>query len=426
MADVRPVSTFSWQEHLNHNSIMEIKRQDDHYMRIGFITQEFPPEFGGGAGTYAYNLVNELANGGNQVIVFTPLAKGRNNPFTSRENVKVVPIIIPKVPFSMAFYWMKLKETVKKEENERPFDVIHINAPTYWWPGTKIAKAPHILTIHHLSQDYNEDNSGLSKCATSFRGENSFLVKYLEKRCVLLSDQIIAVSDFTKGRLMARYPFLKDKIITIHEAPNTHPSFNSKSIGMWRTKLKITSEKVLLFVGRLNDPRKGLDLLIKALSILPDQRNYVLLIVGKGDPSTINKIAVGLGLEDKIRVLGFVNDDELWELYNLCDLYVIPSRLEGFGLTVLDAAAAGKRIVATSVGAIPEIAGPGTYLVPPNDVVALANAMSEAISGQYITSEAIREHASRFKWSKVACSTEEVYRKVRKNSITQPSHGKEL
>jgi glycosyltransferase involved in cell wall biosynthesis len=95
--------------------------------------------------------------------------------------------------------------------------------------------------------------------------------------------------------------------------------------------------------------------LLKAFEIIASNSNAVLLIVGRGGIKKVGRIIHSLRLDGRIIVTGHVDDDVLMTCYMISDVFVCPSRLEGFGLTVLEAMAAGKPIVASSVGAIPEL-----------------------------------------------------------------------
>jgi len=382
-------------------------------MRIGFVTHEYPPEIIGGAGTYAHRLVTNLGALGYQVVVFTPLSNKKPDHLARGNGVKIVPLTIPGAPLSMAFFWLKLRRAIKSEEKNGAFDVIHINSPTLWFPfSRKISKAPQVLTIHHIYGDSAKwPIPGKGSKHLSLGDENGRFARFLEGRCVRLSDHIIAVSEYTRGRLEERYGPMRKTIHVIHEAPEpierrlTAPSID------WRQRLSLGSKAIILFVGRINDPRKGLDILLDALARV-DRNDYVLLIAGSGDPTPVTVKAGQLGIEDKIRLLGFVDSNALLELYDLCAFSVFPSQMEGFGLPVLDAAAAGKRVIATRVGAIPEIGGPGAILVEPNDPIALAEAIGRALDAPGPPSDLLRSHASKFNWSDVAQLTVAVYERA--------------
>ncbi len=130
-------------------------------------------------------------------------------------------------------------------------------------------------------------------------------------------------------------------------------------------------------IGRL-DPIKGHDVLFRALSLLPkDSPEWKLLLIGDGQiASNLKVLAKTLQLSDRIEFRGADLNPEA-TLTNT-DLFVLPSRSEGLPNALLEAMAASLPCVATAVGGIPEISknGRGFILVPANDPVSLANAIS--------------------------------------------------
>lgn len=383
-------------------------------MRIGFVTHEYPPDIIGGAGTYAYRLVTNLAALGHEVVVFAPLSSRKSNNFIAGDRVKVIPVRIPGMPLSMAFFWLKLRGAVRREEGDGLFDVVHINSPTLWFPfRNKISRAPLVLTVHHLYGDVGKWSFPAAKMKVLDLGnENGRFARYIERRCVALSDGIIAVSEYTRGRLEDRYGPLPGRVHVVHEAPEPAQCRSAAPAVDRRQQLSLGPKKALLFVGRINDPRKGLDVLLDALSRI-DRDDAVLLIAGRGDPGPVIHQAQRIGIEDKIRMLGFVGSSELSELYELCDLIVVPSQVEGFGLPLLDAAAAGKKVIATRVGAMPEIGGPGAIFIEPNDPDALAKAIEQALDEPGPPADLLRTHASKFNWSTAAELTVQAYEHAR-------------
>jgi glycosyltransferase involved in cell wall biosynthesis len=116
---------------------------------------------------------------------------------------------------------------------------------------------------------------------------------------------------------------------------------------------------------------------------------------------------------DWIVFTGFVDDITLKKCYALCDLYVCPSRLEGFGLTILEAFAAGKPVVATRVGAISELVqdGQNGILVPSENVTAMADDYCVNFAGFWDRISRSEEDNvisldDPFRWAKTAENTE--------------------
>jgi glycosyltransferase involved in cell wall biosynthesis len=146
---------------------------------------------------------------------------------------------------------------------------------------------------------------------------------------------------------------------------------------------KREGEVVLLSVGAVI-PRKGYDVLVAALAQLK-QLPWRLVIAGDRARSVdtcrrLEANIAGLGLADRIALLGAVSEGALASLYADCDLFVLPSRFEGYGMAYAEAIAHGVPVVATTAGAIPDTVPPAAgVLLPPDDVDALALALRRLI-----------------------------------------------
>ncbi len=140
----------------------------------------------------------------------------------------------------------------------------------------------------------------------------------------------------------------------------------------------------LLFVGRCHVD-KGIEYLLEAVALLGD--NVVLNIVGATDhdPNYYRKLTEIIqkrNIKEKVFFHGYVDDkNKLKQFHERADIFVLPSIIEGFGIVLLEAMSAGLPIVATNVGAIPELVKDGYngILVPPRDMPSLAKAIDSLI-----------------------------------------------
>src|SRR5206468_10956974 len=141
--------------------------------------------------------------------------------------------------------------------------------------------------------------------------------------------------------------------------------------------------KVLLWVGRM-EPVKGLDVLLAACRRLSDGGvNYRLYLVGDGSlRAGLEKETQKRGLAAVVTFVGVRRREQLADWYRAADLTVLPSRSEGVPNVLRESLACGTPFVASRVGGIPEIADERlSRLVPPDDPAALAEAISQALSG---------------------------------------------
>lgn len=190
-----------------------------------------------------------------------------------------------------------------------------------------------------------------------------------ERKTYQLAAQIVSVSEATKSALVEKYHIAAEKIVVIHNAVDTgrfHPLGTKKT------------PNLVLYVGRI-DKRKGIEFLIRSMALVRERMpDAHLLVGGKGGCLVKMKSLVKqLQLEPNVTFLGFVPDDQLNELYNRAQCVVVPSIFEGFGITVIEALAAGTRVVGTDVDGIREILQSGNYgrLAPYGDHYALAEAI---------------------------------------------------
>lgn len=126
-----------------------------------------------------------------------------------------------------------------------------------------------------------------------------------------------------------------------------------------RQRLGLEGRRVLVFTGRLV-PHKGVDVLLRALPELPN--DLALVVVGRGPRlASLRSVARRLGVEDRVRFCPDVSDEELPQYLRMADIFVFPSqnRLEGFGLAVAEAMAAGLPVVIADMPGVREVIEPG-------------------------------------------------------------------
>jgi len=190
-----------------------------------------------------------------------------------------------------------------------------------------------------------------------------------ERRTYRLADKIICDCEDTRRVLIERYDVPEEKASVIHCAVDQ---------GKFHFENLPKKSNSILYVGRIAK-RKGIDFLIRSMPFvvraIPDVQ---LLVGGKGSYlEKMESLVRQLDLERNVTFLGFVPDDQLNTLYNQAQCVVVPSVFEGFGITVIEAIAAGTRVVGTDVDGIREILNSGEYgrLVPYGNHRALADAI---------------------------------------------------
>jgi glycosyltransferase involved in cell wall biosynthesis len=204
------------------------------------------------------------------------------------------------------------------------------------------------------------------------------------------ADRILAVSSYTRDRLLTEQKLDPKKISILH---NTFDSSKFKPTPkptylLDRYQLK-PEQPIILTVGRLSalEQYKGYDQIIRAIpkirSMIPDV-HYI--IVGKGDDkSRIDQLITEFKLENCVTLAGFVPDAELCDYYNLCDIFAMPSKGEGFGIVYLEALACGKPVLGSNQDAAIDALCHGKLgaLVNPDDVDEIAQTITQILQSTY-------------------------------------------
>jgi glycosyltransferase involved in cell wall biosynthesis len=204
------------------------------------------------------------------------------------------------------------------------------------------------------------------------------------------ADRILAVSNYTRDRLLAEQNLDPNKISIL---PNTFDhhlwEISEKPAYLLKRHNLQSQQPIILTVSRLSrdDPYKGYN---KILDALPQIRASIptvhYLIVGKGDDlPRLKELINRHQLQDCVTLAGFISDSELKDYYNLCDLFALPSKGEGFGIVYLEALACGKPTLGGDRdGAIDALChGELGVLVNPDDVSAIAKTAIEILQKNY-------------------------------------------
>jgi len=242
-----------------------------------------------------------------------------------------------------------------------------------------------------------------------------------EKEIVANADSIIASTTEEKHNLVRLYGCQPDKIRVISAGVDLD-FFRPMDKQTARRKLHLEGYgRVLLFAGRI-EPIKGLDLLLQAMTHLPNGRTTRLLVVGgnagKADEvARLSSLVDNLGINNKVDFVGAVAHEEMPLFYNAADICVIPSHHESFGLVAVEALASGTPVVASRVGGLASIVRDGEtgYLVEERSPEALAMYLCLLMSEDNIResmAKAARPSVLKFDWSSTARRVLSVYREL--------------
>ncbi|OGO50734.1 MAG: hypothetical protein A2148_01680 [Chloroflexi bacterium RBG_16_68_14] len=218
--------------------------------------------------------------------------------------------------------------------------------------------------------------------------------------------------------MIGRLGVPEEQVVAIPEAagPQFVPVEDEEALGRVRRKYRLPG-RYLLSVGSL-EPGKNRAGLVRAYAQLRSEGvDCPLVVAGQPAWRFEDELALvrQLGLDEQVRFLGYVPDDDLPALYSGAELLAFPSLYEGFGLPVLEAMACGTPVVTANVSATAEVAADAAMLVDPRDVAALAQAMGLLLSDETLRAELRArglERAKQFSWQRTARETLCVYQQV--------------
>ncbi|WHZ25180.1 MAG: Glycosyltransferase [Nitrospira sp.] len=235
----------------------------------------------------------------------------------------------------------------------------------------------------------------------------------------LRARKVVTVSEFSAQEIATLYRIAREHVVVIHNGVSEEfvPEQDGQVMADLRRRWAIPAGGFILFVGGA-DPRKNHRVFLQAVAqVRSHLGGRAILLVGDEDHprGSYRATAQELGVEQDVRCTGRLGREDLRRLYSFADLFVFPSRYEGFGMPVLEAMACGAPTITSSISSLPEVAGDAALLVDPDDVEALGKAMVRVLSDRPLR-EGMRqrgfERAKRFTWDDAAARTLELYRRL--------------
>ncbi|MFN4133800.1 MAG: glycosyltransferase family 4 protein [Candidatus Hadarchaeales archaeon] len=268
------------------------------------------------------------------------------------------------------------------------------------WMGAKIYSSPVVVTIHDVffTKEWIENY-----------GWGGYAMMAFEKASLTLPySKIVAVSNSTKEKLIGAGVPPED----IEVIPNGVDLAFFNGI-----KAEKSKKLRVIYVGRLID-YKHLDDLLLAFSKLKVDCELYLVGVGH-EKERLEKMANALGISKKVIFTGFVSDEDKVRLLKSSHIFVLPSTVEGFGIAVVEAMAAGTPTICTDIPAMREVTetGKAGLLFHPRDVEELAEKLERLVSDEKLRRKlseiGYKNVAKNYSWDKIAKRMEEVLEKVR-------------
>lgn len=388
--------------------------------KICILTSGFPRYKGDLSGNFVLSLAKELIKQGMKVFVLAPHAP-RTKRSEKLDGIEVyrfsyfLPSTLQKVCYGSGvasnirysllaklqlplFFFSQLFSLIWFIKKKK-IDIVN----SHWMvtQGLNGAWVRKFLGIRHVTTVHSAGLFALKRFP---------LGKYVARFIVRNSDRIITVSSFIRWNLDELMGY--DTKATVCPMGIDTNAFVPKDQAKLKEKYGVKSEHILLFAGRLIEV-KGLEYLIEAMKTvsneLPDLK---LLIAGAGnlERQLKNKVRKS-NLSSYVSFLGDVKHQNLIDYYNICDLVILPSiidrygQTESLGVVILEAMSCGKPVIASNVGALPEIVKDGYNgaLVNPGNAVDLASKIIKILkgTGKNLLENNARRTAEQYSWSNI-------------------------
>ncbi|QNP63075.1 glycosyltransferase family 4 protein [Streptomyces genisteinicus] len=405
-------------------------------LRIALLTYKGNP-FCGGQGVYTRHLSRELARLGHSVEVIgaqpypvlddgVPLTELASldlyrspDPFRTPKRdeyrdwidaVEVATMWTGGFPEPLTFS-LRARRHLRSRRGE--FDVVHDNQ-TLGYGLLGDVGAPLVTTIHHpitVDRQLDLDAAEGWKRRASVRRWYGFT--RMQKRVARRLPSVLTVSGSSRQEITEHLGVRDDRIHVVHIGADTDLFSPDPSVAQVPGRIVTTSSADV--------PLKGLVHLVEALAKLRTERpDAHLVVVGKrAEDGPVAQAIERYGLGDAVRFVKGITDAELVDLVRSAEVACVPSLYEGFSLPAAEAMATGTPLVATTGGAIPEVAGPDgetCLAVPPGDCDALAAALRRLLGDEELRARlgaAGRARVlARFTWKQAAIGTAERYRET--------------
>ena len=318
--------------------------------------------------------------------------------------------------------FLRLGFNLSQRLREDQPDLVHVQ-----YTAPLACPVPVVVSVHDVSFWEHPE---------FFPRARAWQLRWTVSRTVRRAARILTWSEFSREAISRVYGIDERKIAVIPNAasPYFRPLHLDNALDAVRNRFSVPAP-FILSVGDMQ-PRKNHIGLIRSFARLVKsfpQLRQRLVIAGKETwfSPRVRDAARHSGVADRIRILGFVTDDDLLHLYNACDLFVQPSFYEGFGLPILEAMVCGRAVACANTSAMPEVADGAAILFNPYSIDEMTRAMADLLRDSELRTRMERigqQRAAYFSWQKTARETlrvyyevaEQKYRKLGRRPVGQP------
>ena len=402
-------------------------------LRILAVVEGIYPDAIGGAHTYQYELFRHLAAAGHEVHVVTRRLHAGDADSELIEGFVVHRCDVPGMenPLLWRFFASGACYTMARRACARfQPDLVHI---FYMHGGLKCARhasqagLPVVVTCHAPCHEdelveargHAKLNPGLRTLIKSaYLPVSLFEKKRTERKMIKMADTMILLSDFVRERLIEIHGQHLVNAWVIPGGVDTNRFKPPKSKAQAKERLGLPQDRRILLTVRRLVHRMGLENLIGAMvnvrQILPDVQ---LIIGGTGQlKGLLDEQIRASGLQDCIKLAGFIPNDKLADYYGAADLFVLPTQeLEGFGLVTLEAMACGTPALGTPVGGTVDLLSgfDSRCLCPDSSASGISEGIVRLMSNfrtfQDLTSRTRPFVENGYSWDRIADMVEGVY-----------------
>jgi glycosyltransferase involved in cell wall biosynthesis len=344
----------------------------------------------GGVSTHTKNLIENLSVEDNKILLYNYYT---NKAYSKNTNFEK----IYRRTFGLFFQILSNRKKYEIIHDQTSGGIFSFVSSITASIASNIADRKLIVTFHH---------SKTEEFVKKYKLFFNFVLKY--------ANAMILVSNKQKEFISKTFPQYSDKLVVI---PNGYDStfFFPRNTNECRSILKIPMNKKVIFnISNLIDI-KGHKYLIEAIgNVVKTRSDIYCIIAGKGYLlETLEQQIKDSKLDDYIKLVGWIPDDEIPIYINTSDFFVLPSLGEGNPIVMFEAIGCGRPFIGTKVGGIPEIIVSEDYglLCEPASSEELEKIIMSALSKNWDIFK-IREYAESFTWRNIAKATKCVYEKL--------------
>ncbi|MGH7721831.1 MAG: glycosyltransferase family 4 protein [Candidatus Dormibacteria bacterium] len=307
------------------------------------------------------------------------------------------------------------------------FDIVHDNQCLGWGMlGLLRAGVPMVASVHHaVVIDRNLELARVRNPARRLLLRRWYQFHHMQDRVGRRMPRVITVSDQSRRDIVERMRIDPARIRVV-------PVAVDDAVFAPHPEIQRVSGRIFA-VASADIPLKGVVPLLQAIAALRRTRRVELVLLGEARPGgAVARAMEELGLSDTVRLVRGIDDIDVALQYAQAEVAVVPSLYEGFSIPALQAMFCGVPLVATTAGALPEVAGRNgetALLVRPGDAAALAQAIGRLLDDaplrRRLSQAALDRSRRRYSWEATARATADVYREVLEAgspAVVPPAH----